>query len=350
MREVGPRYQTTITMSNVAINDEQDILKNTANQDVVERAIKNDFPNGSRINSKQKVEAILGQVDWFEDGKGFVRCPGADEHSSPTKPKDTVIYLDGAPTISCFHQSCAKEVQQANRSLRRALATGENLDLPKSEMKRRDIARQNRERLELKTRFALPRMLRDYRWPVEEMLKESCLDAAPANHHRLFLECFDEGDIIWVGERYDSGEERHRRHFQTREDWLARSGLPIGPLTCPSTFKEGSYSRSNENVLEQRFLVVESDLLQKNEVGAVFRWLREKVGMKLVAVVDTAGKSLHGWFRYPPKDVLEELRVMLPALKCDPGMFKKAQPARIPSALRDGVHQRLVFLDKEVAQ
>ncbi len=48
MREVGPRYQTTITMSNVAINDEQDILKSPA--DVVERAIKNDFPNSTKKN------------------------------------------------------------------------------------------------------------------------------------------------------------------------------------------------------------------------------------------------------------------------------------------------------------
>jgi len=330
-------------------NIDYELLNHTANPDIVEKGTMSDFLDSTRNESKQKVEAILGQIDWCEGGKGFIRCPGADEHTSATKSKDTVIYLDGAPTISCFHQSCAKKVQEANRSLRRALVTGENLDLSKADMKRRNIAIQNLERLELKTRCALPRMLRDYRWPVEAMLKESCVETDPANHAHLLLECFSEGDIIWVGERYDSGQERHRRHFQSREDWLARSGLPIGPLTCPSTFKEGSYSRSNENVLEQRFLVVESDLLQKNEVGAVFRWLREKVGMHLVAVVDTAGKSLHGWFRYPPKDVLEELRIMLPALKCDPGMFKKAQPARIPGALRNGEHQRLVFLDKEVA-
>ena len=193
-------------------------------------------------------------------------------------------------------------------------------------------------------------MLSDYRWPVEEMLKEYPLDSDPTQHYRLLLGCFKEGDIIWVGERYDSGEERHRIHFETREEWLAQKKQPAGTLTCPSAFKVNSISRSNENVLEQRFLAVESDILKKEEVGAIFRWMRDAVGMKLVAVVDTAGKSLHGWFKYPPTEVLEELKNMLPALKCDPGMFKKSQPARIPGALRDGNYQRLLFLNEEAAQ
>ena len=49
MREVRPRYQTTITMTNVAIDDEQDILKKPANH--FESARKSDFPDSTR---KQK--------------------------------------------------------------------------------------------------------------------------------------------------------------------------------------------------------------------------------------------------------------------------------------------------------
>jgi hypothetical protein len=101
--------------------------------------------------------------------------------------------------------------------------------------------------------------------------------------------------------------------------------------------------------LVRRFLVVESDTLAKDQVGAVFKWLRDKVGLDLVAIVDTAGKSLHGWFRYPAHEFeVEELKLVLPALQCDPKLFTPSQPVRLPGALRDGKRQKLVYLAKEV--
>ena len=135
-------------------------------------------------------------------------------------------------------------------------------------------------------------------------------------------------------------------NFRTVTEWLKLEWAPHQFL-CPSVFKNTSWSRSNENVLARRFLVVESDLLTRDEVGAVFRYLGE-CGLKLVAVVDTAGKSLHGWFEYPADDeLMNELRLILPALKCDPKMLTASQPARLPSAMRDEKRQRLIFLAKE---
>ena len=64
-----------------------------------------------------------------------------------------------------------------------------------------------------------------------------------------------------------------------------------------------------------------------------------------MAVVDTAGKSLHGWFDFTDcEPVLDELRLVLPALKCDPKLFTASQPVRLPGAERDGKMQRLVYL------
>ena len=81
----------------------------------------------------------------------------------------------------------------------------------------------------------------------------------------------------------------------------------------------------------------------------MFKWLTDKCGLNLVAVVDTAGKSLHGWFIYPKEaHVVEELKLVLPALQCDPKLFTASQPVRLPGALRDGKFQRLVYLSKEV--
>ena len=120
----------------------------------------------------------------------------------------------------------------------------------------------------------------------------------------------------------------------------------MGQLTCPATFKSNSFSRSNENILQRRFLVVESDVLSKDQIGAVFKWLKDNVGLRLRAIVDTAGKSLHGWFDYPKKAVVEELEIILPQLGCDKGLFRASQPCRIPGALRDGRYQSLLYLDK----
>jgi hypothetical protein len=102
--------------------------------------------------------------------------------------------------------------------------------------------------------------------------------------------------------------------------------------------------------VERRFVVVESDLLTRDEVGAVFRYLVD-CGLELVAVVDTAGKSLHGWFEYPEDDeVMDELRLLLPALKCDPKMLTASQPARLPGAMRGEKRQKLLFLAEEEAE
>jgi hypothetical protein len=116
-------------------------------------------------------------------------------------------------------------------------------------------------------------------------------------------------------------------------------------LTCPSAFKPGSHSRCDANVITRRYLVLESDTLDKNQVCAVFKWM-EQFG-RLRAIVDTAGKSLHGWFEVPDNDVLGELAIILPALGCDPALFGLSQPCRMPGASRDGRIQSLLYLDLE---
>ena len=69
--------------------------------------------------------------------------------------------------------------------------------------------------------------------------------------------------------------------------------------------------------------------------------------MNLVAIVDTAGKSLHAWFTLPKPEELAELRLVLPVLGCDPKLFTPSQPVRLPGAWRNGKPQRLVYLDRE---
>ncbi len=64
---------------------------------------------------------LVAPVDWQNEVSGFCRCPGEALHTSRTGRKDCRVSVDGAPTIFCFHSSCAAAVAEANRRLRREL-------------------------------------------------------------------------------------------------------------------------------------------------------------------------------------------------------------------------------------
>ena len=56
---------------------------------------------------RHMAEQILGAIDWQTEVSGFCRCPGEAFHTSGNGKKDCRVNVDGAPTIFCFHASCA---------------------------------------------------------------------------------------------------------------------------------------------------------------------------------------------------------------------------------------------------
>jgi hypothetical protein len=68
--------------------------------------------------------SIVGTVDWQSEVSGFCRCPGEALHTQRNGKKDCRVNVDGAPTIYCFHASCAPAVAAANKRLRRELGAG----------------------------------------------------------------------------------------------------------------------------------------------------------------------------------------------------------------------------------
>jgi hypothetical protein len=194
----------------------------------------------------------------------------------------------------------------------------------------------------------LKTILRDFAWPYGAIVADPLgRFVEPQHEHWRYLLClFDDNDIVWIGrDIYDSGKPSHLYRFRKAVDWPGMPACP-GRLICPNTFLPGSFNRADSKVLKTKFLVVESDELNRNEVGAIFRWLENAYPeMTLRAIVDTAGKSLHGWFDYPSPTVLEEVRDFLPRLKCDPAMFTPSQPCRLPGALRGNAYQRLIYFN-----
>ena len=302
-------------------------------------------------NAAQIAASVLGEIEWASDVLGYCECPGKKSHTSKDGGKDCVLYLDRVPTVSCFHGSCKTAVDAANKRLRAAILnpTGDAEYEPRrltAEERERMQVREKNARLQLRARKALPTILKKHRWLYDMMLSESPVNVRDneADHWKLLLSKFKPDDVVWIGERESSGKPENAVNFRTVTDWLKCEWAPH-PFICPATFKKNSSSRSNEKVLERRFVVVESDELTGDEVGPVFRYLVDG-GLRLVAVVDTAGKSLHGWFEYPGDEMMEALRLLLPALKCDPKMLTASQPARLPSAVRGEKRQRLVYLER----
>ncbi|MFN7137726.1 MAG: hypothetical protein ACK4UN_00125 [Limisphaerales bacterium] len=322
--------------------------------------------------------SIVGTVDWETEVSGFCRCPGEAFHTSTTGKKDCRVSIDGAPTVFCFHAHCAPAVADANLRLRRALGHVQwSITLPGGRVLRngdvlqkdgevlareviQSTARANgqsssEERVErvllasltiLAERFKTE-MFERFHWPWAQIVEDSPLQVSERDaedQFRTWLKLWPPHCHIWIGDVYSSGKPEHRTHFRPITDWY-QIGPALGNYTCGSSFKPGSYRRSNENLNGHRFLVVESDTLSRDEVGAVFFYLRRRLRYRLHCIIDTGGKSLHGWFDAPPNKLLENrLKTGLTVFGCDPKVFTYSQPVRVPGAWRDGKLQKLIWL------
>jgi hypothetical protein len=326
------------------------------------------------LDPRQVASGLLGAIDWQTEVSGFCRCPGEAFHTSAKGKKDCRVNVDGAPTIFCFHASCASAVAEANRRLRRELGDGRweivlpggrllrsgdvlqagGLVLRREVVKQRSEARGQRsdealllESLRVAAERFRPELLDFFRWPMAEILEDSPLlvaDREAEDQFRTWLKLWPACSTVWIGDVYSSGKPEHRSHFRTVAEWY-QIGPVMGNYTCGSSFKPGCHSRSNENLQGHRFLVIESDTLARDEVGAIFAYLNRRLHFTLQAIVDTAGKSLHGWFDAPRSKLLEErLKATLVAFGCDPKVFTYSQPVRVPGAFREGRLQRLVWL------
>ena len=192
-----------------------------------------------------------------------------------------------------------------------------------------------------------PELFETFCWPFAQILEDSPLLVAnrdPEDQFRTWLKLWPAHCHVWIGDVYSSGKPEHKTHFRPLSDWY-QIGPAMGNYTCGSSFKPGSFQRSNANCNGTRFMVVESDTLAKDEVGAVFAYLQRRLHYPLHCIIDTAGKSLHAWFDAPPNKIMENrLKVGLTAFGCDPKVFTYSQPVRVPGAYREGKLQRLVWL------
>ena len=339
-------------------------------------------------NEAQSIaSSVVGTVEWQDSEHGFCACPGEGLHEHGNGRRHCRVSLDKVPTIHCVHTSCAGVVATANHSLRSALTkracSGKRYTPTPAELAeraRRQAERDAAKQLREDASASRDEILRRWEWSDVDAWEASPLrlEGRPQDDWQLHLAIFPADAVVWIGNEMDTGSPQHSAHFRQVREWLA-GGFTVGSFTCGSVFAEGCFSRGNANVAATPFLIVEGDAVdpicaakkaradarkaedlpidpanefsgedkERNRVAclAVIRWLREAVELRLVAIVDAANKSCHGWFEMPPAPVVAELRTILPDLGCDAAMFKPSQPARLAGVKRGERWQRLLFCE-----
>jgi hypothetical protein len=300
------------------------------------------------MDKRTIIKAEVGTVIWDSPSTGFCKCPGEHYHQSRNGKRDCRVYLEPIPTVYCLHASCGPIIKDINRKIRSSI--GHAFPSRKADQKitieefvfYRQMAR--KQSLQLKARNSLNQILNNYKWASGALRAESpiTLSDDPEEHWQLCLKLFKPYHFVWIGREWHSGP-KYERCFRHVEEWELLEWAPA-PFICPSVFKSGSVSRKNENVAARLFLVVESDTLRKDDVCAIFLWCRQF--MRLRMIVDTGGKSLHGWFDFPDPMVFQQLSIILPELQCDRKMLTASQPCRLPGAIRKARYQSILWMDK----
>lgn len=223
-----------------------------------------------------QIADLLGSVgiEILSMENGFVVCPGRDLHRGRNSDHDCRAWVNadtGAPAIFCFHTSCYEVCAKLNSRLREHIlgrCRPRSITLaaaPATPAARDDGA----------IKAALAAILAAFRWPVDDIENDPC--GRVHDHAELqwpyLVALFPDDAVVWIGrDEYDTGKPGHRYRFRTAREWL-RLGKQPGVYICPNRFIPGCYSRSNVNVARRDFLVVESDKLSRDEVGAIFRWI-----------------------------------------------------------------------------
>ncbi len=299
----------------------------------------------------QIVERVVGDVQWSGDW-GYCACPGEDLHTTKTGKRDCKIYTKGPATFYCFHSGCDTVRKEAQKKLRDAIWTAiKGGELPQEARikSKKPALVDHGAALKRRTELMRDKIFEDFKWTAAAIEESSpvAVPVEPVDQCRRHLALFDPSDVVWIGQTFDSGQPEHVEHFRPVERWL-KSDEPPANFICPNPFFAGSYKRSNAHVVGRRFLVVESDHLDRDTIGAVFWWMRKVLSMKLRAIISSGGKSLHAWFDAPTDEKrLAELSVVLQALHCDPAMFKVSQPVRLAGAWREDKNQiqRMMYYD-----
>ncbi len=180
-------------------------------------------------------------------------------------------------------------------------------------------------------------------WPVED------------DPRQILQALYSPGNILFIGDRTSTGPSS----VQPVESWLAADPgrwpfiipNPLTGLDAPTIGDPGKRTlRGNQNVLVHRYAVVEFDALPRPDQLAF--WCG--VNLPVAALIDSGGKSIHGWLKVETSgpsgwdaEVRPLFKTRLTPLGVDGACANPARLSRLPGHFRTDKQkwQRLLFLD-----
>jgi len=190
------------------------------------------------------------------------------------------------------------------------------------------------------------------------------IDWPPEDDTVLFLSVmFEPLDFLFIGERLEPGIIG--RNIRTAKDWIDyfQTGgktapfIIVNPLTgeaAPKKTGDGESFRGDGNIKSFRYCLVEFDNLTREE--QIRFWTSKEVSeLPIAALVDSGGKSIHGWIRTSNinslNDWQREIRGKLYEqglipLGVDSACSNPSRLSRLPGHLRDNNYQRILWLNK----
>jgi len=332
------------------------------------------------LNTRRSIAEAL--LECALDADGFAPCPGRDKHTSRAGHRDFRVMLEGAPTGTCFHASCAAEVEAFNLELRRRIARAESGhehngsvttwgdDVARAPQAQRTPKHPPFDKGKLESfaaRCAVPVSLAWLRERSPVAVPEPRLQGretallflrtlyAASERVLIFTKQWSQGDFLWQRE---SGTFRVGDAPTVAE---VASPLPRGGsegvwfLAQPVTGKwcVNPYATSRDEapklgrrhggcVSAWRYLVLESD------VAEAATWLRALVllPLPLAAIYTSGGKSIHALVRVDAecKTAWDALRNDLLPVLCPLGADAAAMTAvrlsRLPGMFRHGTRDK----------
>jgi hypothetical protein len=153
------------------------------------------------------------------------------------------------------------------------------------------------------------------------------------------------------------GLDKHKFTTASREELRGRLREMQFIVPSPMTTRFGvtqsgkRSAHSLDNTGQRRFLVIEFDHGTTDDHAALLMHLAETAPLALV--VNSGGKSLHGWFYCFGEDETMLLRFMqyCVALGADPATWSRSQFVRMPDGQRtNGQRQTVFFFNPSVVK
>jgi hypothetical protein len=161
---------------------------------------------------------------------------------------------------------------------------------------------------------------------------------------------------LFIGMRHDAGAE----HVRSVSEWITRlkHGVAIAEHIIPNPLtgglgrtKDGKPSYRSDSCVERfRFAVIEFDSMSRKQ--QIQFWAG--VPLPVVALLDSGGKSVHGWIRINAinadewtRRVEDKLFPLLTAVGADSACKNEARLSRMPGHFRTEKNrwQRVLYLD-----